>query len=176
MTRTISAILTMFAVVFATVTMSLADDGSGTAPERQDPATILKVDYSDGSGRQAVGLTMQDLKELPAAGFKTTTIWTEGKQRFDGVWLKDLAAHLGFDKGRIELTALNEYMMEMDVADIGTSEALIAYARNGEAMPAREKGPLWMVFPYDRDSKFRTEAAFALSIWQLDRITLLHVE
>ena len=176
MTRTISAILTVFVTVWATVTMSLAETGAGDTSNVQDQMIVLKVEYSDGSGRQAVALTMADLKKLPAAGFETTTIWTEGMQHFEGVLLKDLAAHLGFDEGNIELSALNEYLVEMAVADIATSEALIAYARNGEAMPARDKGPLWMVFPYDRDPKFRSETAFALSIWQLDRITLLQVE
>jgi hypothetical protein len=48
---------------------------------------------------------------------------------------------------------------------------MIAYARNGEPMSLREKGPFWLVYNYDADPAFRTETVYSRSIWQLDRIT-----
>ncbi len=41
---------------------------------------------------------------------------------------------------------------------------------NGETMPVRRKGPLWIVYPYDSDEAYRSEAIYSRSIWQLDRI------
>ncbi|MBR9649764.1 molybdopterin-dependent oxidoreductase [Thalassovita aquimarina] len=153
---------------------ALADNGAVASPASvQQQDSVLEVLYDDGSGRKPVQLTLDQLRELPRSGFRTTTVWTEGEQHFEGVWLKDLVAHLGVSGGNLELSALNEYRVEIPVDDIDTSEALIAYLRNGEPMSVRDKGPLWMVFPYDRHPKFKTETTFALSIWQLDRITLL---
>jgi len=37
----------------------------------------------------------------------------------------------------------------------------------------REKGPLWVIYPYDSDAKFRTEVIYSRSIWQLDRLAIV---
>ena len=39
-------------------------------------------------------------------------------------------------------------------------------------MSVREKGPLWIVYPYDSNIAFQTETIYARSIWQLDRISI----
>ncbi|WP_323781918.1 oxidoreductase [Thalassovita sp.] len=118
-------------------------------------------------------MTVEDLKKLPHAGFETSTIWTEGLQTFEGVWLKDLIRHLDVSEGTLELSALNEYLIEIEVEEVGDLGALVAYMRNGKPMTARDKGPLWVVFPYDSDVKFQSETTYARSVWQLDRIALL---
>ncbi|CUH62456.1 Oxidoreductase molybdopterin binding domain protein [Thalassovita gelatinovora] len=139
----------------------------------QEQEFLLEFMYPPGAEREAVYMTLDDLQNLPHAGFETTTIWTEGLQTFEGVWLKDLVRHLEVSEGTLELSALNEYLIEMNVEEIADSHALVAYMRNGKPMTAREKGPLWIVFPYDSDPKFQSETVYARSIWQLDRISLL---
>lgn len=176
MARIITTFVAFFLAVFISGQSVLADGEAGQGHANKAHKIVLTAYYADGSGRDPVQLTMPDLRKLPHAGFETTTIWTEGLQRFDGVWLKDLAAHLGMDEGRLEMSALNEYLIDITVAELEDSAALVTYLRNGEPMTAREKGPLWVVFPYDSDPKFRTETVFARSIWQLDRITLLPSE
>ncbi len=171
--------------IFSTVlVLGLAGNGTGqfahaeTATENspvtaQLQQTVLEARFGEDTDQAPVQFTLADLQNLPRSGFRTTTIWTEGEQHFEGVWLKDLIDHLGFEDGVVELSALNEYMIEIDTAEIADSEALVAYMRNGELMSVRDKGPLWMVFPYDSDPKFRTETTYAHSIWQLDRIVHL---
>ena len=50
--------------------------------------------------------------------------------------------------------------------------ALLAFERNGKPMSVREKGPLWIVYPYDSDAKFQSEVYYSRSIWQLDRLAV----
>ena len=138
------------------------------------PETIvMTVTYEDGSGRDMRELTLGEVMELPVAGFETSTVWTEGVQRFDGVWLEDLIAHLGLSEGTLELSALNEYLVDFKADEIPGNKALVAYRHNGNLMSAREKGPLWIVYPYDEGPEFQTELTFMSSIWQLDRIVAL---
>ena len=40
-------------------------------------------------------------------------------------------------------------------------------------MSVREKGPIWVIYPYDHDADYRTDTIFSRSIWQLDRIDVL---
>ncbi len=50
---------------------------------------------------------------------------------------------------------------------------IIAYLLNGEEMSIRDKGPLWVIYPFDSDADFRSEVVFSRSIWQLDRLEIL---
>jgi hypothetical protein len=115
-------------------------------------------------------VSLQEVRALPAAEFRTSTIWTEGLQTFRGVWLSDLIAYLKITEGNLDFSALNEYLIEIPMEDIVPGGPLVAYEWNGKRMSARDKGPLWVVFPYDADAKFQTETVYAQSIWQLDRI------
>lgn len=117
-------------------------------------------------------MSMAELQQLPAVEFTTTTIWTEGAQTFRGVWLGDLMQHLEISENRVEFSALNEYVVDIPVRDMVPGGPLLAYEQNGKQMSAREKGPLWVVFPYDSDQKYQTESVYAQSIWQMDRINV----
>jgi hypothetical protein len=44
---------------------------------------------------------------------------------------------------------------------------------NGAEMSIRDKGPLWIVYPYDASDDFRSEVVYSRSIWQLDRIEVI---
>lgn len=112
------------------------------------------------------------LATLPRDAFTTSTIWTEGAQDFEGVRLHRLLQALKVESGTLWLTAINGYLVELPVADLRADGALIAYARNGAPMTARDKGPLWLVFPYDSDRRWQTETVYARSIWQLVRIDI----
>ena len=39
-------------------------------------------------------------------------------------------------------------------------------------MSVREKGPLWVIYPFDSDPEYQTEVIYSRSIWQLDRIVV----
>ena len=60
-----------------------------------------------------------------------------------------------------------------DLAELEDDVPIIAYEMNGKPMSRREKGPLWIVYPYDSAAKYRTELAHARSVWQLDRLDVL---
>jgi hypothetical protein len=38
---------------------------------------------------------------------------------------------------------------------------------NGAPLSRREKGPYWLVYPYDSDPIFQSETVYTRSIWQL---------
>jgi hypothetical protein len=43
---------------------------------------------------------------------------------------------------------------------------------NGAPMPASDKGPLWIIYPYSDVSDLRTETFYARALWNLDRLTV----
>lgn len=112
------------------------------------------------------------LEAMEPATFATSTIWTEGKVEFTGVPLSDLLRKLGIESGTLKATAINDYAVDIPVAEALQDPAIVAYKMNGKPMSVREKGPLWIVYPYDQNKKFQAEVYYSRSIWQLDRIVV----
>ena len=113
------------------------------------------------------------LMALPATTFETSTIWTDGVHSFTGVSLVDLANTLGVEDGQLLATAINDYTVEIPFADAVEGGPIIAYLMDGAEMSVRDKGPLWVIYPYDSDADYRTEVIYSRSIWQLDRVEIV---
>lgn len=142
---------------------------SATSPP--EGPVVLQVSGLAGPAPQ-VDFDMAFLQTLPSAGFETETIWTDGVQTFEGVELYSLLKHLTVDAGTLHVVAANDYAIDIPVVEVAPGGALIAYLQNGQPMSVRDRGPLWIVYPYDSDPAFRTELIYSRSIWQLTRIEL----
>lgn len=135
---------------------------------------VLKVDgaisvtNSDG----AALFDMDMLTALPAGEFTTTTQWTEGAKTFKGVPLKALLESLGASGTKITATALNNYSVDIPMDALNDDAPIVAYSIDGETFSRRDKGPLWIVFPYDSSAEYQTELVFGWSIWQLATLTV----
>jgi hypothetical protein len=126
-----------------------------------DPARFPKGEIDFDAGR---------LRALGHTRLRTSTIWTDGVHEFGGVLLKDFVAYLDLSGGTLRAQALNDYAVDIPVSDGVPDGPLLAYEMDGEPMSARDKGPLWIVYPYDQNPEYRSEVTFTRSIWQLDRI------
>ena len=113
------------------------------------------------------------LQAMPVTTFVTTTVWTDGPQEFSGLELADLAAALGIEEGTLRATAINDYAVDIPVSDAVEGGPILAYSQNGAIMSVRNKGPLWIVYPYDSNAAYKSEVIYSQSIWQLDRIEVL---
>ncbi|MEP1962639.1 oxidoreductase [Tateyamaria sp.] len=113
------------------------------------------------------------LTGLPATSFETSTIWTDGVHTFTGVSFVDLAAEIGAEEGQFMAIAINDYTVKIPSTDAVENGPIIAYQMDGKEMSVRDKGPLWVVYPYDSNANYRTEVIYSRSIWQLDRIDVV---
>lgn len=101
---------------------------------------------------------------------RTGTIWTEGQDAFAGPLLVRLLDRVGGHGTRLEATALNKYVSPIPVTEIGEDGPIVARLMNGEEIPVRQKGPLWIVYPFDTHPEFRNDSTYARSVWQLRSI------
>ncbi|WP_199913565.1 molybdopterin-dependent oxidoreductase [Ruegeria sp. Alg231-54] len=121
----------------------------------------------------AAQFDMEMLQALPQRSFETSTIWTEGETTFVGVPLSVLLEQVEAEGATIRATAINDYAVEIPVGSISAQDPIVAYEMDGAAMSRRQKGPLWIVYPYDSDTKYQTEVIYSRSIWQLDRLEIV---
>ncbi|QFT94001.1 Oxidoreductase molybdopterin binding domain protein [Roseovarius sp. THAF9] len=121
---------------------------------------------------EAATFDLEMLRALGESEIKTDTIWTPGDHVFTGVRLKTLLDHLGAEGSTIEATAINDYSVTIPMSDATEGGPIVAYAMDGKELSRRDKGPLWVIYPFSSSSDYRTEVIYSRSIWQLDRITI----
>lgn len=126
--------------------------------------TLAKTDGT------SVTISMEKLMEMPVIEFYTSTPWTSGIQKFRGVDFKLLLDTAGIDADTVRVSALNDYSVMVPANVLRTDGAILAYHMNDAEMSVREKGPFWVVFPYDKDVRFQTDAYWAYSVWQVKAI------
>ncbi len=112
------------------------------------------------------------LEALGTAGFVTSTPWFKGAVRFDGVLMRTLMRAVGASGERVTATALNDYATEIPVADFERYDVLLALKRDGEYMPVRDKGPLFIVYPFDSAPELQAEKFYNRSAWQLAQLDI----
>jgi hypothetical protein len=69
-------------------------------------------------------------------------------------------------------TALNDYETRIPVSDLAEFGVLLALKRNNEYMPVRDKGPLFIVYPFDSNRALKNQKYYSRSAWQLARIVV----
>lgn len=112
------------------------------------------------------------LDALPQQSFRTATPWTVGVKRFSGPSLQAVLNKAGAHNGKVLAIALNNYSVTMPMKDLGPEAPVIVTRIDKKTYGIRDKGPLWVLYPFDRAAKYRTEVNDSRSIWQLTKLTV----
>ena len=161
---------TAFFVLAATAAPALAE---GLAAPTGTPLLTVSGAIAQTNAAGAAVFDRAMLEAMAPTTFATSTIWTEGTSVFTGVLLADLLEAVGAEGTTLRAVALNDYGVEIPVSDAVEGGPIVAYARDGAAMGVRDKGPLWIVYPYDSTPAYRTEVIYSRSIWQLHAVEVL---
>lgn len=160
--------------IFGGMALGLALAGAALADTLPVPQgeVVLTVsgDIAVSNSPEGAVLDIGALESMEPVEFETTTIWTDGPQQFRGVPLATLMERLGAKGQVIAASALNDYTVEIPLEDAVPDGPIIAFEQNGKVLSVRDKGPLWIVYPYDTRTEYQSEVIYARSIWQLARI------
>lgn len=124
-----------------------------------------KVSQANAEGRADFDMAM--LAALPQKSFTTNTPWYKTPKKFTGPLLRDVLAAAGAKGTTLVAVALNDYKIEIPFEDAQRFEMVMARLLDDQPMPTREKGPLFIVYPYDSSADLRSERYYSRSAWQL---------
>ena len=110
------------------------------------------------------------LEALGGAKTITSTAWTDGQPTFEGVLLSKLMERVGASGATAVAIALNDYKVEIPVADFRQFPVILAYKMDGEFLKIRDKGPLWIIYPQDDFPALKTKQTQAKWVWQVKEI------
>lgn len=159
----VTACLTLFGVA------SLAVAAEIPPPKA---AVILTVSGKIANSNSAAGVAF-DAAMLDALPAKTTiadTPWYPAKTRFEGPLGSALLDLVGATGTMLRVTALNDYVVEIPVADFRKWPVILATKIDGKPISVREKGPIFVIYPFDQEPSLYNELYFGRSAWQLKSI------
>ena len=113
------------------------------------------------------------LEELGLTRLRTWTPWTEGEPEFEGVLATRLMAAVGATGTEVRALALNDFESTIPVEDFGRYPVLLATRIDGRQLRVRDKGPIWIVYPWSDHPELDDLPTRRKSVWQLRS---LHVQ
>lgn len=158
----------LFGVIFG---ISVATMGTLPSAWAQSDPVILTIDGAIAGGTP-VDFTRAELEAIGSATIATTTPWSDGTTTFEGVPMSALLAHIGATGETADVLALNNYRTSVPVADFSAYPVILALKKNGEYMAVRDKGPLFIIYPFDDFEELRADIYYSRSAWQVRSMTI----
>lgn len=118
----------------------------------------------------AAEFDMPMLERLPQARFSTRTPWYAQAREFTGPLLRDVLRAAGAHGSQLRARALNDYRVDIPFDDAQRYDLIVARLLDGAPMPVRDKGPLFIVYPFDAQPELRNAVYYSRSAWQLRSI------
>lgn len=139
--------------------------------------TLLTLHWTDAQGAASkTRLTLQDLDSLP----QTTrtlelpeSLGMKGSHSWQGVSISELIKLSGRSAKSVRVVALNGYYASVPLDDLKNYDPLVAYRRDGKNLSIREKGPIILIYPFDRFKVLNQQTYINRSVWQINEI---HIE
>jgi hypothetical protein len=132
----------------------VVDDGTLAAGEEiSSPKGEVVLTVSGDIGAANKGRTLEldlaSLEQMRRVRLETAEPFLKRRVTFEGVLLSDLlaVADVPDTASTVSLTALDDYKVDFKVADVRSSQMLLATKADGKHMPVDRSGPIRIVFP-----------------------------
>jgi hypothetical protein len=143
--------------------------GSARALDKPTAPVVLsivgRVRTPNGDGGAHFDMPM--LERMPQTSFTTHTPWYAQARKFTGPLLRDVLAAAGASGQTLRAVALNDYWVEIPFDDAARHDMIVARLLDDRPMPVRDKGPLFVIYPFDARPELRNPMYYSRSAWQL---------
>jgi hypothetical protein len=139
------------------------------SPREQVVLTVTgAIGLTNAPGRADFDLEM--LERLGLGRLTTWTPWTEGEVEFEGVWARRLMEAVRAQGTEVDALALNDYQQTIPLEDFERYDVLLATRVSGQLMRVRDKGPIWIVYPWSEHPELDDFGTREKSVWQLNSL------
>jgi hypothetical protein len=161
-------------VLLALTTLASAPHALDMSKDQAAGPVVLKINGKIGTKNTADGAVFDDalLDALPQKSFMTETPWTKGLVKFTGPLLSDVLKAVNASGTNIKAIALNDYKVNIPVEDARKYGVILARQMDGKMLAIRDKGPLFVMYPFEQFPELKTSGYFSRCIWQLHTISV----
>jgi hypothetical protein len=136
------------------------------------PALTITGKIGEAGTPGQVVLDLAALERLPQHSFSTNSPWTKKPHKYTGPLLRDVLALVKSRGTQIHAIALNEYKVTIPVEDARRFDVIVAHRIDDKPIPVRERGPFFVIYPFDRERELRSALYYGRSIWQLKSMAI----
>ncbi len=122
---------------------------------------------------EAMRFDREMLEALGTHEIVTETPWTNGMVTFTGVLASDVMRAVGATGSEVEAIAINDYSVRIPAADFDAHGVILALTKNGIPLTVRDRGPIWVIYPWSSKRELQNELYYSRSIWQLRAMTIV---
>ena len=159
----LSALLLLLVVPAASLATSLPQPSGA-------PILVVSGSIANTNGDDVARFDRGMLEAIGTVELMTRTPWYDHVVTFEGVAVSDLLDVVGAQGSEVLVTALDNYRSIIPMSDFESYEVVLALRRDGALMPMRDKGPLFIVYPYDSDPVLQSERYYMRSVWQVKEL------
>ncbi|WP_417330333.1 hypothetical protein [Halomonas cupida] len=110
------------------------------------------------------------LEALPQHSVITGQPWIDGQSTFEGPLLRDVMQVVDAQGETMNVQAIRDYKADIPLSDAYDHDVILALVRDGALMRIRDKGPLFVIYPFDEHPELKTNIYYSRSVWQVARI------
>jgi hypothetical protein len=167
-----SRMTTILTLVLSLLTGATAVAGGLAPPEGKVILTLTgAIHATNGESAASFDLTMLDA--MPGRETTAATPWFEDVHTFQGVLLSEVVAAVGAEGRDLRVRAINGYEATIPAADVADLPIILATRIDGQELSVRDKGPIFIVYPFDLGPHLYNENYFSRSVWQVVSIQAL---
>lgn len=145
------------------------------APEGPVVLTLsgrVRAANQQATGQPQAQFDMAMLERLPQHSFNTRTPWYAQPRKFTGPLLREVLARAMAQGELLRAVALNDYRVEIPFDDVQRYDVLLARLLDDKPMSVRDKGPLFIIYPFDQHAALRRAQYYTRCAWQLKAIEI----
>ena len=123
--------------------------GEKVSAPKGDVVLTVTGDIGTANKGKKLELDLASLEKMRQVRVEAAEPFLKRRVVFEGVLLSDLLAVAGVpdSASKVSLTALDDYKVDFKVADVRSSQMLLATKADGKHMPVDRSGPIRIVFP-----------------------------
>jgi hypothetical protein len=164
---------TLLSLLAGALMISSAVQAANLPAPTGDVVLVVTGNIKNTNKGDSAEFDMEMLEGLTEISKTLETPWTEGTTAFSGPQLRAVLEEVGARGSKLIVKALNDYSAEVPVEDAENFDTLLATKMNGDYMSVRDKGPLFLIYPFDTNPELFNEKYFSRSVWQIREVEVV---
>lgn len=153
----------------AVLCLGSAEAGTFAKPTDK-PILVISGNIANTNVDHTAQFDRKMLVDMGLATVETKTPWYDQSVRFEGVPMSKLMDFVGAKGTSVKAVALNDYVSNIPMDDFAKFSVILAMKRDGSYMPVRDKGPLFIIYPYDSMPELQAQTYYMRSAWQVAKL------
>lgn len=152
--------------------LSLSGAALALDAPKERPILAISGKIAEKNAGDVARFDMKMIEALPQHSFTTATPWFDKPVKFTGPLLSDVLAAVKASGSTVSAVAINDYKITIPAGDATKYKVVLARLIDDKPIPVREKGPLFVVYPFDSSAELRSSTYYERSIWQLKALDI----